>query len=64
MRKSVCSRLKVSLEGMVDSFTQRKSATVNFGGVRLRRAVDDAGVSVIAAGRRALAAKRSTPGSS
>jgi hypothetical protein len=30
MRKSVCSRLKVSLEGMVDSFTRRKSVTVNW----------------------------------
>jgi hypothetical protein len=29
MRKSVCSRLKFSLEGMLDSFTQHTSETVN-----------------------------------
>jgi hypothetical protein len=29
MRKSACSRLKFSLEGMLDRFTQRKSVTVN-----------------------------------
>jgi hypothetical protein len=29
MRKSACSRLKFSREGMLDSFTQRTSETVN-----------------------------------
>ena len=29
MRKSVCSRLKVSLEGMLDSFTPHTNKTVN-----------------------------------
>jgi hypothetical protein len=32
MRKSVCSRMKVSLEGMLDSFTRHTSETVTLTG--------------------------------